>query len=119
MKARDISFGGDSTLINDLAYSANVEYAREFIETLMGIMNDPFMYEQIESWYRSNTDLQRLLDGATGSYWYEDYCEARNIIIAFINELKSNFDKQLSSDTKEELESLKDILDNQDDTYND
>lgn len=118
MKARDVSFGGDSALINDLAYSANVEYAREFIETLINVMKDPFMFEQIESWYRGNTDLQRLLDGATGSYWYEDYCEARNIIIAFINELKAKFDKQLSSDAKEELENLREIMDNEADTYN-
>ena len=117
MKDRDISFGGDSTLINDLAYSANVDYAREFIEMLMNVMKDPFMFTEIESWYRANADLQRLLDGATGSYWYEDYCEARNIIIAFINELKTKFNKQLSDDTKEELDNFRDILDNQDDTY--
>lgn len=118
MKDRDVSFGGDSTLINDLAYSANIEYAREFIEFLMNIMKDPFMYEQIESWYRSNTDLQRLLDGATGSYWYEDYCEARSIIIALINEIRDKYDKQLSQDAKEELEEFRELLDNQDDTYN-
>ena len=118
MKARDVSFGGDSTLINDLAYSANVEYAREFIETLIDVMKDPFMYAQIESWYRSNTQLQRLLDGATGRYWYEDYCEARSIIISLINSLKDKYDKQLSSDAKEKMENIRDLMDNQDDAYN-
>lgn len=118
MKEKDVSFGGDSTLINDLAYSANIEYARPFVEMIIDLMKDPLMFEQIETWYRENQDVQTTLDQATGTYWYEDFCDAKRTIIEFINKLQENFADKLSDDIKEKLKDYKDFLDNDGETVN-
>lgn len=116
METRDVSFGGSSTLINDLAYSAGVEkVGRDFVEALQSAMQDPAVYEAIESWYRSDkgTKARQALDNATGSNWYENYNEARNAIIAVINMTRDNI--KLSKDVDEKLGELATYADNQDD----
>lgn len=116
MEARDVSFGGSSTLINDLAYSAGIEkVGRDFVEALQSAMQDPAVYEAIESWYRSDkgTKARYALDNATGSNWYENYNEARNAIIAVINMIRKNI--KLSDEADAKLGELTADADNEDD----
>ena len=116
MEARDVSFGGSSTLINDLAFSAGIEkVGRDFVETLQSAMQDPAVYEAIESWYRSDkgTKARYALDNATGSNWYENYNEARNAIIAVINMIRKNI--KLSEEADAKLGELTADADNEDD----
>lgn len=112
MEERDVSFGGSSTLINDLAYSAGAEsVGRDFVEAIQEAMKDPQVYEAIENWYRTEgDDVRRALDNATGSNWYENFCEARQAIITAINLIKQNV--KLPQDTIDQLDSIVTIADN-------
>jgi hypothetical protein len=113
MQDRDISFGGNSTLINDLAYSSYAEHVgREFVETLQNAMADPQVYEAIEEWYRSSDsdNVKKALDQAQGSNWYENFCEARTAIIETINTIRNNI--RLPKETEEQLDAILGEADN-------
>ena len=113
MQDRDISFGGSSTLINDLAYSAYAEHVgREFVEALQNAMSDPQVYEAIENWYRSSDsdNVKKALDQAQGSNWYENFCEARTAIIETINTIRNNI--PLPKETEEQLDAILGEADN-------
>ena len=108
MEDRDVSFGGNSTLINDLAYSAGAEHVgRDFVETLQQAMHDPQLYEAMENWYRTSDEannIKKLLDQAQGSDWYENFCEARVAIIEGINTIRQNI--KLPKETEEQLDAI-------------
>ena len=108
MQDRDVSFGGSSTLINDLAYSAGAEnVAREFVEAIQRAMHDPQVYEAIENWYRTSdsaNNIKKALDQATGSNWYENFCEARIAIIEAINTIRQNI--KLPKEAEEQLDAI-------------
>lgn len=120
MQDRDVSFGGSSTLINDLAYSAGAEgVGRDFVETIQKAMEDPQLYEAIENWYRTSDqadNIKKALDQATGSNWYENFCEARAAIVAAINTIRQNI--RLPKEVEEQLDAIADIADNLDDYEN-
>lgn len=119
MQDRDISFGGSSTLINDLAYSAYAEHVgREFVEALQNAMSDPQVYEAIEMWYRSSDsdNVKKALDQAQGSNWYENFCEARTAIIEAINTIRNSI--ILPKETEEQLDAILGEADNLEDYEN-
>lgn len=108
MEDRDVSFGGKSTLINDLAYSAGAEHVgRDFVETIQQAMHDPQVYEALENWYRTSDEannIKKALDQATGSNWYENFCEARIAIIEAINTIRQNI--KLPKEAEEQLDAI-------------
>ena len=116
---RDVSYGGNSTLINDLEYSAGaLPTGREFVEALQKQMQDPDMFEQIEAWYRdtSNAKANKVRDDlnhAKGSDWYVGFKSAQQILITVIGVLLNQFGKDMNDADKKLYEEVKKELDNE------
>ena len=109
-KVRDISIGGNSTLINDLSYTYDALWeGRRFVENMQKIMSDPKDFIRIEAWYQSNEEeaVQARSDigAAITSKWYEKFKDFSATIIEFINKLPS-----LSKEAEDILNNYSDIL---------
>lgn len=109
-KVRDISIGGNSTLINDLSYTYDALWeGRRFVENMQKIMSDPKEFVRIEAWYQSNEEdaVQARDDIASAikSSWYAKFKDFSATIIEFINRLPS-----LSKEAENILNNYSDTL---------
>lgn len=109
-KVRDISIGGNSTLINDLSYTYDALWeGRRFVENIQKIMSNPKDFVRIEAWYQSDEEdaVQARSDigAAITSKWYEKFKDFSATIIEFINKLPS-----LSKEAEDILNIYSDIL---------
>lgn len=109
-KVRDISIGGNSTLINDLSYTYDaLQEGRRFVENMQKIMSDPKEFVRIEAWYQSDDeDAEKArsdIGSAIKSDWYEKFKDFSATIIEFINKLPS-----LSKESEDILNSYSDKL---------
>lgn len=88
---RDVSIGGNSTLINDLSYTYDALNAgRDFVELLQSIMADKNNFVLIETWYRytdEGKETQFKIDQAVKKYWYEGFKDFSATIIEAINNM--------------------------------
>lgn len=91
--SRDVSIGGSSTLLNDLAYTYDALSAgRKFVEMLQRVMSDPNNFVALESWYQNDPEgkaTQIEIETAVGSYWYQGFGEFAKAIISAINKMPS------------------------------
>ena len=109
-KVRDISIGGNSTLINDLSYTYDALWeGRKFVENMQKIMSDPKEFVRIEAWYQSDDeDAEKArsdIGSAIKSDWYDKFKDFSATIIEFINKLPS-----LSKEAEDVLNSYADTL---------
>lgn len=91
-KVRDISIGGNSTLINDLSYTYDALWeGRKFVELIQKIMSNSADFIRIEAWYRSNEEsavnARDNIASAIKSAWYEKFKDFSATIIEFINSM--------------------------------
>ena len=111
-RTRDVSIGGNSSLINDLAYTYDCSAeGREFVETVQRAMSDPQAFVQIEGWYQSQTgpgELQDEIDKAKGHAWYDKFQDVRVTILAFLN--SDAIKNAIPAEARERVSSLKERL---------
>lgn len=92
----DFGIGGDSTLINDLAYSLDANpYGRETVEKIMRLM-DGDVGRRVEYLYRTTDlgkEIKRELDGAVGAGWYENFKAVAPTIMKLIDIVYAGVDK--------------------------
>lgn len=93
-KVRDVSIGGNSTLINDLSYTYDALWeGRKFVERMQKIMSNPKDFVRIEAWYQSSEEeaVQARDDiaSAVKASWYSKFKDFSATIIEFINRLPS------------------------------
>lgn len=87
---RDISIGGNSTLINDLSYTYNALSAgRDFVIMLQRMMNNPEVFIKIEAWYRTALDVKQKIDSAIGKQWYDNFLQFSDAITEAIQDMPS------------------------------
>lgn len=90
---RDASFGGTSTLINDLAYSAGANpLGRDMVDMIITLMQNDEYYTAIETLYKTTDEgreIKRQLDQAVGADWYEEFKTAIQAIIQLIKLIKT------------------------------
>lgn len=104
--SRDVSIGGNSTLINDLSYTFDALWiGRDFVQTIQDIMSDPQAFVKIEAWYRSNTSVQYKVQQATEGDWYAGYTDFSAQIMDFIDNMPDTF-----KDVKDKLSVFREKL---------
>lgn len=111
-RTRDVSIGGNSSLINDLSYTYDCSAeGREFVETVQRAMSDPQAFVQIEGWYQSQTgpgELQDEIDKAKGHNWYDKFQDVRVTILSFLN--SDAIKNAIPAEARERVSSLKERL---------
>ena len=93
----DLSFGGHSSLLNDLAYTAKAkgDIGRDFVDWIRALMEkDKVIFAKIEKWYQSpvGRDVRQAINNATGDNWYENFKEFSLMIEKVITELQIELD---------------------------
>lgn len=87
----DLSFGGQSSLLNDLTYisRAKGDIGRDLVEWLRGIMQDKTVFAKIEQWYQSPAgyELRQTINDATGSNMYNGIQRISSMIEKLLDEL--------------------------------
>lgn len=108
-RTRDVSIGGNSSLINDLSYTYDCnDEGREFVETIQRAMSNPQAFVQIEGWYQSNDKLQDEIDKAKGHNWYDKFQDIRVTILSFLN--TDAIKNVIPSDINDKFDSLRERL---------
>lgn len=111
----DISFGGTSTLINDLAYSMDAAggIGREFVDTVMQIMQNEETAKHVEALYRGSPagqQIKRYLDQAVGRAWLDNFKNAIPGIMGLIRLVETlNLDEEDTKSLEQLLEKAEQI----------
>lgn len=89
----DLSFGGHSSLLNDLAYTAGArgDLGRDFVSWVRALMEgDKVIFAKIEKWYQSpaGKTTRDYINNAVGDNWYENYKEFSILIEKVMEELQ-------------------------------
>ena len=99
--------GGDSTLINDLAYSLDaVPYGRKTVEEIMKLMTGD-VADKVEALYRTTAlgiEIKKELDGAVGAGWYESFRNVAPAIKKLITMVQRGI--KLEGDTLRSIDKL-------------
>lgn len=103
---RSVEFGGNSTLINALAYTMGCRpVGPKIVALVQNAMKDPVMWNRIESWYRNSVSARSLLERGTGNDWYDSVVHHfLPLFIEMLNELKNVLD--IDDDLIDEAEIL-------------
>lgn len=87
----DLSFGGQSALLNDLTYisRAKGDIGYDLITWLRGIMSDKTAFAKIEHWYQSPAgyELRQTINDATGANMYNGIQRISSMIEKLLDEL--------------------------------
>lgn len=106
-KSLDLSFGGQSALLNDLAYTerAKGDIGHDLVEWLRTLMQDKTVFAKIEKWYQSPSgfELRQAINAATGAAWYKQF----KLISAMIDRLLDNLEVELDLGTDDMREQLR------------
>lgn len=100
---REVSFGGNSQLINALAYTYGAKPSgQKFVEWVQGIMKDPQIWTLLEGAYRSNLNgLQDTIAGAVANEWYGRFKNMKSIIETLVATFKEVQPQALTDEAKE------------------
>lgn len=87
----DLSFGGQSALLNDLTYisRAKGDIGYDLVTWLRGIMQDKTVFAKIEHWYQSPAgyELRQTINDATGANMYNGIQRISSMIEKLLDEL--------------------------------
>ena len=94
-KKLDLSFGGMSSLINDLSYSQDIDISKDFITWIRDLMQaNKQMFAEIEKWYNETDEGRKaryLLNTAKGRNWYKNYKRFAEAITEFIDTIENRY----------------------------
>lgn len=108
-KSLDLSFGGMSSLINDLTYSQDIEVAKDFITWLRDVMKDPQIFASVEKWYNTTNEGKKArytINLAKGKNWYKNYKKFAESVVEMIDMLDNTFNLQAPSVLREKAEAI-------------
>lgn len=108
-KKLDLTFGGMSSLINDLTYSQDIEIAKDFVAWLRDVMKDPQIFASVEKWYNTTTEGKKaryLINLAKGRNWYKNYKKFAECVVEMIDMLNNTFNVDAPSVLREKAEAV-------------
>lgn len=112
-KTLDLSFGGNSSLINSLSFAVGGKYQtvviNDFVNYLKNVMKDRQTFAEIEKWVQTTSDgkiFRQIIDEARERSYYKsikEICQAISLFSTAYLDFKGDM-----TPGKEELESLRD-----------
>lgn len=111
VKSLDLTVGGHSSLINDLAYSISTygPHGKEIINSVRDLMRNPKTFAYVEKWYNTTDEGQKCrdaLNAAKGQAWYKKFNEAAASILELFYKLDEELNLKVDDSVKEYLEAV-------------